>query len=95
VIEKMANAGIRVICAGLDCDFKGDPFPVMANLLARAEYVTKLTAICTVCGKEATMTQRLIDGEPAYDDDPVVLVGASESYEARCRHCHVLKHREK
>lgn len=88
VIETLANRGIRVICAGLDNDFKGDPFPITANLLARAEYVTKLTAICTICGKEATKTQRLINGQPASSDDPIVLVGASESYEARCRHCH-------
>lgn len=91
VIETFANSGIRVICAGLDMDFKGDPFPVTANLLARAEYVTKLTAICCVCGKEATRTQRLINGEPAKETDPIVLVGASESYEARCRHHHVVK----
>lgn len=91
IIENLANMGIRVICAGLDLDFKGDPFEVTANLLARAEYVTKLTAICCVCGKEATRTQRLINGEPASKKDPIVLVGASESYEARCRHHHIVK----
>ncbi len=91
VADYLANKGVRVICAGLDCDFKGDPFPISAKLLAKAEYVTKLTAICCVCGREATMTQRLIDGVPASKKDPVVLVGASESYEARCRHCHVVK----
>lgn len=91
VIDYLANQGVRVICAGLDCDFKGDPFPVCAAILAKAEYVTKLTAICTICGKEATKTQRLINGEPASRKDPVVLVGASEAYEARCRHCHVVK----
>lgn len=91
ICDYLAKKGIRVIVAGLDCDFKGDPFPVVANLLAKAEYVTKLTAICQVCGKEATMTQRLINGEPASKSDPVVLVGASESYEARCRHCHEVK----
>ena len=72
-------------------DFKGDPFMITAKLLAKAEYVTKLTAICTVCGKSATRTQRLINGEPASINDPVVLVGASESYEARCRHHHIVK----
>ena len=91
VIDDLANRGVRVICAGLDCDFKGDPFMITAKLLAKAEYVTKLTAICTVCGKSATRTQRLINGEPASINDPVVLVGASESYEARCRHHHIVK----
>ena len=91
IIDDLANDGKRVICAGLDCDFKGDPFPISATILAKAEYVTKLTAICCVCGREATMTQRLINGVPASRKDPVVLVGASESYEARCRHCHVVK----
>ena len=91
VIEELANKGLRVIVAGLDMDFKGDPFSVVASLLARAEEVTKLTAICVCCGKEATRTQRLINGVPASRKDPVVLVGASDSYEARCRHCHVVK----
>lgn len=91
VIDDLANRGVRVICAGLDCDFKGDPFKISAIILAKAEYITKLTAICCVCGREATMTQRLIDGKPVSRKDPVVLVGASESYEARCRHCHVVK----
>lgn len=90
-IDYLADNGVRVICAGLDCDFKNDPFPISATLLAKAEFVTKLTAICTVCGKVATRTQRLIGNEPASVNDPVVLVGASESYEARCRHCHVVK----
>lgn len=91
IADDLAKKGLRVIVAGLDCDFKGEPFEIVANLLAKAEYITKLTAICQVCGKEATMTQRMIDGKPASKDDPVVLVGASESYEARCRHCHVVK----
>ena len=91
VIEELADRGLRIIAAGLDMDFKGEPFPITAQLLARAEDVTKLTAICVVCGKEATRTQRLINGEPASVNDPVVLVGAAESYEARCRHCHVVK----
>ena len=91
VIDFYANHGVRVIVAGLDMDFKGDPFMITAKLLAKAEYVTKLTAICTVCGKSATRTQRLINGEPASINDPVVLVGSSESYEARCRHHHIVK----
>lgn len=88
VIEIIAAKGIRVIAAGLDMDFRGEPFGVIPKLLAKAEFVTKLTAICTVCGEPATRTQRLIDGQPANYHDPIVLVGAKESYEARCRHCH-------
>ena len=94
VCEWLANRGLRVICGGLDCDFKGSPFPVMANLLARAEYITKLTAICNVCGDPATRTQRIIDGQPAYEDDPIVLVGAKEAYEPRCRKCHMVLKRD-
>ena len=94
VIDFYANHGVRVIVAGLDMDFKGDPFMITAKLLAKAEYVTKLTAICMVCGEEATETQRIINGIPAYDDDPTVLIGANESYEARCRKCHQVLHHE-
>ena len=94
VCEWLANRGLRVICGGLDCDFKGSPFPVMAQLLARAEFVTKLTAICNVCGEPATKTQRIIDGQPAYEDDPIVLVGAKEAYEPRCRKCHMVLKRD-
>lgn len=88
VCEYLANNGVRVIVSGLDMDFKGEPFPIMAELLSISEFITKLTAICMVCGAPATRSQRLIDGKPAKYDDPVVLVGAAESYEARCRHCH-------
>ena len=66
----------------------------MAQLLARAEFVTKLTAICNVCGEPATKTQRIIDGQPAYEDDPIVLVGAKEAYEPRCRKCHMVLKRD-
>ena len=90
VCEDLADHGIRVIVAGLDCNFRGEPFGVMPNLLARAEYVTKLNAICQVCGAPATRTQRLINGKPAHYQDPEILVGAKEQYEARCRHCHVV-----
>lgn len=93
VCEKLANAGVRVICAGLDTDFRGEPFGVIPDLLSRAEYVTKLNAICQVCGGLATRTQRLINGKPADYDDPIILVGAKESYEARCRHCHQVTHK--
>ncbi len=88
VCEQLVAQDKRVICAGLDMDFRGVPFGPMPALLARAELVRKLHAICVVCGEEASRTQRLIDGKPAAFDDPVVLVGASEVYEARCRQCH-------
>ena len=86
--EELANKGVRVIIAGLDLDFRGEPFGIMPDLLARAEYVTKLHAICQVCGDPATRTQRIIDGKPAHYNDPTILVSASEKYEARCRHHH-------
>ncbi len=86
--EALAEQGKRVICAGLDMDFRGVPFGPMPQLLARAEMIDKLHAICVVCGEEASRTQRLINDEPAAFDDPVVLVGAAEVYEARCRQCH-------
>ncbi|ASS73828.1 thymidine kinase [Tumebacillus algifaecis] len=86
--QEMAERGVRVIVAGLDTDFRGQPFGPTPLLLATAEYVTKLQAICSVCADPATRNQRLIDGKPAGYDDPVILVGACESYEARCRHCH-------
>ena len=89
--EKLADNGRRIICAGLDTDFRGVPFGPMPALMARAEEVDKLHAICVICGEEASRTQRLIDGEPAAADDPVVLVGAAEVYEARCRRCHAVK----
>lgn len=95
VAEWLADKGLRVICGGLDCDFKGTPFPVVANLLARAENVTKLNAICNVCGNPATRTQRIVNGQPAYEDDPIVLVGATEAYEPRCRCCHMVLKRDK
>jgi len=93
VCEKLANEGKRVICAGLDRDFRGEPFGVMPELLVRAEFVTKLSAVCVKCGSPATLSQRLINGEPADYNDPIVLVGAAESYEPRCRHCHVVKNK--
>lgn len=90
VCETLAEQGRRVICAGLDMDFRGVPFGPMPDLMARAEKVRKLHAICVVCGEEASRTQRLIEGRPAAIDDPVVLVGAAEVYEARCRQCHAV-----
>lgn len=88
VVQQLANQGFRVICAGLDQDFRGEPFGMMPELLTLSELVTKLQAICVVCGSPASRTQRLINGSPASYHDPVILVGASESYEPRCRHCH-------
>ena len=86
--EELASQGKRVIVAGLDMDFRGEPFGPMPALMARAERVDKLQAICVVCGEAASRTQRLINGRPAAYDDPVIMVGASEVYEARCRRCH-------
>ena len=88
VAQHLANCGKRVICAGLDLDFRGEPFGPMPTLLAIAERVDKLTAICMVSGEPATRTQRLINGKPAHYNDPIILVGASDSYEARSRKCH-------
>ena len=88
--EGLADQGMRVIIAGLDMDFRGEPFGPMPILMARAEQVDKVQAICVVCGGPASRTQRLIDGHPAAYDDPIILVGASEVYEARCRGCHVV-----
>lgn len=94
VIESLANSGVRIICAGLDQDFRGEPFGIIPMILSRAEYVTKLQAICQVCGQPATRTQRIINGEPADYDDPIILVSAAEKYEARCRHCHQVPRRK-
>ena len=88
VVNALAHHGIRVIVAGLDMDFRGEPFGPMPLLMAHAEQIDKLSAICVVCGAPASRTQRLINGAPARYDDPVILVGANEVYEARCRHCH-------
>lgn len=93
VADRLANSGVRVIAAGLDQDFRGEPFGIMPTLIAKAEYVTKLQGICMVCGAPATRTQRIINGHPADYDDPTILVSASEKYESRCRHCHQVPHR--
>ncbi|WP_338729370.1 thymidine kinase [Haladaptatus sp. DJG-WS-42] len=91
VCEQLAADGRRVIASGLDMTFRGEPFEPVPNLIAVAEYVDKVQAICIECGEPATRTQRLIDGVPAHVDDPTILVGAEESYEARCRNCHTLR----
>lgn len=88
IVESLADRGIRVIMAGLDTDFRGEPFGVVPALMARAEQVDKLSAICTVCGEPATRTQRIVNGKPAHYNEPIVVVGASECYEARCRKHH-------
>jgi thymidine kinase len=88
VVEELAEKQLRVLVAGLDTDFRGEPFGLMPELMARAEYVDKLQAICMVCGEPASRTQRLVNGKPARFHDPVVIVGAAEMYEARCRTHH-------
>ena len=93
MVRQLADRGVRVIAAGLDMDFRGEPFGPMPQLMSEAEHVDKLHAICVVCGADASRTQRLIDGRPALYDDPIILVGGSESYEARCRHCHEVPRR--
>jgi thymidine kinase len=90
VVARLADDGKRVICAGLDLDFRGEPFGPMPRLLAIAERVDKLTAICVVSGEPATRTQRIINGKPASYNDPIILVGATESYEARSRRHHIV-----
>lgn len=84
-VQQLAERGVRVLVAGLDMDFRGEPFGPMPILMSKAERVDKLHAICMVCGDEASRTQRLVNGKPVRYDDPVVIVGASELYEARCR----------
>jgi thymidine kinase len=88
VVQQLADSGHRVIAAGLDQDFRGEPFGPMPALMAVAESVTKLQAVCAVCGSPASRTQRLINDRPASYHDPIILVGASEAYEPRCRHHH-------
>jgi len=88
ISQKLAGNGIRVIIAGLDTDFRGEPFGPMPILMAKAEKVDKLHAICVICGEDASRTQRLVNEKPARFNDPVVIVGAAELYEARCRKHH-------
>jgi thymidine kinase len=92
VVDELARRDIRIIVAGLDTDFRGEPFGPMPILIAKAEHVDKLQAICMVCGEPASRTQRLVNGKPARYDDPVVIVGAAELYEARCRKHHEVPH---
>jgi thymidine kinase len=94
VATHLAERGVRVILAGTDTDFRGEPFGMMGHLMAVAEEVTKLQAICVVCGELASRNQRLVDGKAAHWNMPVVLVGGSESYEARCRRCFQVPRRD-
>ena len=95
VVRDLVASGRRVICAGLDLDFRGEPFGPVPVLLALAERVDKLEAICVVCGEPATRTQRIVNGVPAFYDDPIIVIGAKEAYEARCRTCHEVPRRER
>jgi thymidine kinase len=94
LVTSLANRGIRVIVAGTDSDFRGEPFGPMPQLLAVAEVVDKLHAICVICGNPASRNQRLIAGRPARYDSPTIMVGSTESYEARCRACHSVPRRD-
>ncbi len=90
VIIKLIQSNKRVIVSGLDLDFRGVPFGPIPTLLAIADSITKLQAICTECGHEAHFTQRLVNGNPAKFDDPIIQVGAQEAYQARCRGCYTI-----
>ncbi len=87
IIENLIEKGIIVIVAGLDLDFRGEPFSIMPELMAKADKVHKFSAICSKCGNDAHYSQRIINGKPAKYDDPIIMVGAEECYEARCRNC--------
>ncbi|WP_336037992.1 thymidine kinase [Halobacterium yunchengense] len=91
VCQELADDDRRVVVSGTDQTYRGEPFEPIPQLMAVAEYVEKFQAICTQCGEPATRNQRLIEGEPAHYDDPTIMVGAEESYEARCRNCHVVR----
>jgi thymidine kinase len=88
VLESISNAGYDVLIAGLDKNFRGEPFGPMQELICLAEYVHKLTAVCNVCGNDASYTQRIINGQPADYNSPTILVGEKDTYQARCRECH-------
>lgn len=90
IIRDLVDRGMRVLVAGLDTDFRGEPFGSIPHMLAEADSVTKLTAVCVRCGEAAVRTQRLIAGEPAPYDSPRIVVGGDEMYEARCRACHAV-----
>lgn len=89
-VMQLVESGKRVVASGLDLDFRGVPFGPMPELLALADEVVKLRAVCAHCSADAHFTQRLVNGKPARANDPVVLIGAEECYQARCRNCYVL-----
>ena len=91
-VQRLVQRGKFVLVAGLDLDFRAEPFPVMAQLMALADDVVKLKAICVCCAQDAHHTQRLVNGKPAHYDDPIIMVGAEECYEARCRSCFRVQH---
>ncbi len=91
IITHLIEEGKRVIVSGLDLDFRGEPFGVMPTVMALADSVTKLNAICSTCGKSSHFSQRIVNGEPARYDDPLMLVGAAETYEPRCRSCFMIE----
>lgn len=93
VIFDLLDQGKYVIVAGLNVDFRGVPFGPMPTLLAMADTVTKLSAICTLCGNDAYFSQRMVDGKPARADDALIKVGAQEAYQARCRECFIIDKR--
>lgn len=88
VVLELIDQGKRIIASGLDLDFRGMPFGCMPGLMAIADNVTKLNAICICCGEEAHFTQRLVNGAPARFNDPLIMIGAEECYQARCRNCY-------
>ena len=90
IICDLVNSGKKIIAAGLDCDFRGIPFGPIPVLLAIADKVTKLDSICTSCGADARYSQRLVNNQPAKFDDPIIQVGAEETYQARCRNCYII-----
>ena len=90
----LAEGGVRVVLAGTDTDFRGEPFGPMPQLMALAEVVDKLHAICVICGNPASRNQRLIEGKPARYDSPTIMIGGRDTYEARCRHCHKVPRRD-
>lgn len=94
VVEELLEMGVDVYVSATDKDFKGDPFNPVPKLLALADFVDKLDAVCEVCGGRATMSQRLVDGEPASKDDDVILIDSKETYEPRCRDCHVVQEKD-
>ena len=87
VLDRLADSR-KVIACGLNLNFKAEPFPTTMQLAARADRVRYLSAVCVVCGQEATRTQRLIGGKPAPRNSPIIVVGGKEIYEPRCRTCY-------